>query len=179
MKKNIIESYLHDFERELRLNDSFNVELLAEIESHLLESVERGLRLGLNQEKAEEEALKRFGTIKVVSSTFEKERITPMQKILLALATLSGLFITYVDSRPTWDDTGITAGVILLLCGLLALIGYQRPWLLALVVGAWIPLYGLFVTHNFASILALIIAFVGAYAGWAFRIGIRKAFKTA
>ena len=179
MKNNLIESYLHDLERELRLNGSFNVEMMAEIESHLLESVERGLRQGLSQENAEEEALKRFGSVNVVSSTFEKERITPMQKILLAVATISGLFITYVDSRPTWDDTGITAGVILLLCGLLALIGYQRPWLLALVVGAWIPLYGLFVTHNFGSILALIIAFVGAYAGWAFRIGIRKTFKTA
>jgi hypothetical protein len=179
MKKNIIESYLRDLERELRLNGLFNADLLAEVESHLFESVERGLRQGLSREAAEKESLKRFGSVKVVSSTFEKERITPMQKILLAVATISGLFITYVDSRPAWDDTGITAGVILLLCGLIALIGYQRPWLLALVVGAWIPLYGLFVTHNFASVLALIIAFVGAYAGWAFRMGIRKTFKTA
>ncbi len=178
MKKNLIESYLHDLERKLRLNDSFNLDMLAEIESHLLESVERSLRQGLGQEEAEEEALKRFGSVKVVSSTFEKDKITPMQKILLAIATSFGLFITYVDSQPTWDDTGITAGTILLLCGLIALIGYQRPWLLALVVGAWIPLYGLFFTHNFASILALIIAFAGAYAGWAFRIGIRKTFKT-
>ena len=97
-----------------------------------------------------------------------------MQNVLLILAAVSGLLITYVDSRPTWDDTGITAGVILLLCGLLALIGFKRPWLLALAVGAWIPLYGLLVTHNFGSILALIIAFVGAYAGWAFRAGIDK-----
>jgi hypothetical protein len=177
--KNLIQTYLYDLERELRRHGTFEPDTLAEIESHLYESVEDGLRRGLTREEAETESLKRFGSIKVVSSTFEKERITPMQKILLAVATISGLFITYVDSRPTWDDTGITAGVILLLCGLLALIGYQRPWLLALVVGAWIPLYGLFVTHNFGSILALIIAFVGAYAGWAFRIGIRKAFKTA
>lgn len=101
-----------------------------------------------------------------------------MQKILLAVAALSGLFITYVDSLPTWDDTGITAGAILLLCGLIALLGFKRPWLLALLVGAWIPLYGLFVTHNFGSILALVIAFVGAYAGWVFRAGICKMFKT-
>jgi hypothetical protein len=101
------------------------------------------------------------------------------QKILLAIAVISGLFITYVDSRPTWDDTGITAGVILLVCGLIALLGYQRPWLLALAVGAWIPLYGLLVTHNYGSILALIIAFIGAYAGWAFRLGIRKVYHPA
>jgi hypothetical protein len=178
MKNGLIKSYLRDLERELRLNDSFKIDVLAEIESHLFESVERGLRRGLSLEKAEAEALQRFGSVKVVSSTFEKERITTMQKILLTIAALSGLFITYVDSRPTWDDTGITAGVILLLCGLMVLIGFQRPWLLALAVGAWIPLYGLFFTHNFESILALIIAFVGAYAGWAVRIGIRKTFKT-
>jgi hypothetical protein len=102
-----------------------------------------------------------------------------MQKVLLTVAVVSGLFITYVDSRPTWDDTGITAGVILLVCGLIALLGYQPPWLLALAVGAWIPLYGILVTHNFGSIIALIIAFIGAYAGWAFRIGIRKVLNPA
>jgi hypothetical protein len=49
----------------------------------------------------------------------------PKQKILLAIAVISGLVITYVDSRPTWDDTGITAGAILLVCGFIALMGYQ------------------------------------------------------
>ena len=102
-----------------------------------------------------------------------------MQKILLAVAIIAGLFFAYVDSRPTWDDTGILAGAILLTCGLIALIGIQRPWLLALAVGAWIPLRGSLVTHNYGSILALIIAFVGAYAGWAFRLGIRKTFHLA
>jgi hypothetical protein len=101
-----------------------------------------------------------------------------MQKILLAAAVISGLFITYVDSRPTWDDTGITAGAILFVCGIIALLGYQRPWLLALAVGVWIPLYGILVTHNFGSIIALIIAFIGTYAGWGVRIGIYKVFNT-
>src|SRR5215208_768631 len=102
-----------------------------------------------------------------------------MQKILLAVAVIVGLFFAYVDSRPTWDDTGILAGAILLTCGLIALLGFQRPWLLALAVGAWIPLRGIFVTHNFGSILALIIALVGAYLGWGCRLGIRKTFHLA
>jgi len=97
-----------------------------------------------------------------------------MQKILLAIAIAAGLFFAYVDSLPSWDDTGILAGAILLTCGLIALIGIHKPWLLALAVGAWIPLRGILVAHNYGSILALIIAFVGAYAGWAFRLGIRK-----
>ena len=102
-----------------------------------------------------------------------------MQKILLAIALVTGLFFAYVDALPNWDDTGILAGAILLTCGMVALIGIQRPWLLALVVGAWIPLRGILITHNYGSILALMIAFIGAYAGWAFRLGIRKAIQSS
>lgn len=177
--KNSIGSYLQSLEREMKKNGTFHPETLAEIESHLLDSVDANLRRGLNQAEAEEEALRRFGPVGVVLSSFEKKRITIMQKILIGMAAIAGLFSLYVDTRPNWDDTGVLAIGILLVCGLLALIGFQRPWLLALVVGAWIPLHGIFITHNYGSIIALIIAFVGAYAGWAFRIGIRKTFKTA
>ena len=99
-----------------------------------------------------------------------------MQKLLIAIAIIAGLFFAYVDSRPTWDDTGVLAGAILLTCGLIMVLGYQHPWLLALAVGAWIPLWGIFITHNYESILALAIAFIGAYAGWALRLGFRKTF---
>jgi putative flippase GtrA len=101
-----------------------------------------------------------------------------MQKILLVIAVIAGLFFAYVDSRPTWDDTGITVGAVLLTSGLLALIGFQRPWLLALAVGLWIPLYEILMTHAYASIIALIIAFIGAYGGWAIRLGISTASHT-
>jgi len=102
-----------------------------------------------------------------------------MQSIFLGSAVLAGLFLAYVDSRPTWDDTGVLAGAILLTCGLISLLGFRRPWLIALAVGAWIPLRGIFITHNFETVLALIIAFVGAYGGWIFRLGIRKTFHSA
>jgi hypothetical protein len=82
---------------------------------------------------------------------------------------LCGLAAAYVDSRPTWDDTGVEVGAILLVSGLIALLGFKRPWLLALLVGVWIPLYGLVVSHSPASLIALVIAFLGAYAGWALR----------
>ena len=102
-----------------------------------------------------------------------------MQKILLAVAAAIGLFIAYVDSRPTWDDTAITVGVILLTSGVIALAGYKRPWLLALAVGVWLPLYEIITSHSFASLVALVVAFIGAYAGWAFRLVIRKLFQAA
>jgi len=51
-----------------------------------------------------------------------------MQRLLPAIACFLGLLIAYVDSRPTWDDTGITAGSILLVSGLLAMLADRRPW---------------------------------------------------
>ena len=32
-----------------------------------------------------------------------------MPKVLLPIAIGLGLLIAYVDSRPNWDDTGLTA----------------------------------------------------------------------
>jgi len=95
-----------------------------------------------------------------------------VRSVLLVIAVFAGLFLAYVDLHPNFDDTGILVGLILLISGLLALLGYPRPWLVALLVGAWIPLHDILTTRNFGSILALVFAFVGAYAGW----GVRKAF---
>lgn len=92
-----------------------------------------------------------------------------MQKLLLAVALSLGAVITYVDSRPTWDDTGVTATAILVACGVLGALGPKRPWLWALGVGLWIPLLGIARAQNYATLLALLVAFVGAYAGMATR----------
>lgn len=101
-----------------------------------------------------------------------------MQKILIGIAAAIGLFSLFVETRPAWDDTGILIIVIFLACGLLALIGNQRPWLLALVVGAWIPLYRIIVSGNYETVIALVVAFMGAYAGWLIRFGINKLFHS-
>jgi hypothetical protein len=181
-----IQSYLHALKRQLWLRGVFDSDVLAEVESHLLESVEAGLRQGLSEQEAEQQALERFGSAKLVARTFEKERRDGMQKMLFALAVLMGILIAFVDSRPTWDDTGITAGTMLLSSGLLTLLGYRRPWLVALAIGLWTPLYETYLSGNFRlpgvillPLFILLITFVGAYAGWAVRLGIRKTFHVA
>ena len=180
-----IQNYLHALKRQLWLRGVFDTESLAEVESHLLEAVEAGVRHGLSVEESERQALENFGSVKVVSLTFEKERNTLMQKLLLALAVLTGLFIAYVDSRPTWDDTGIIVGAILLTSGLLTLLGYRRPWLIALAIGLWLPVYEIYMSHNYAlpnlilfPLVILLIATIGAYGGWLVRLGIQKTFHT-
>ena len=59
---------------------------------------------------------------------------------LLVAALAIGGVIAYVDARPTWDDTGITAGSLLLSAAALSYFARRRAWLLAIAMGVWIPL---------------------------------------
>ncbi len=102
-----------------------------------------------------------------------------MQKLLLGLAVAAGLFAAYVDALPKFDDTGILAFGILLAAGLLGLLGFRRPWLLALAVGAWIPLHDVLFLRSYGSLLALIFAFAGAYAGWGAHRLVKKSLNPA
>ena len=179
MKENQIQTYLRKLKHHLWMRGLADQDDLAEIESHLLEAVERGLGQELSQEEAETRALEQFGSIKIVVSTFEKERKGVMQTILLAVAVLAGLFSAYVDSRPTWDDTGILAGGLLIMSGLLTLLGHPKPWLIALAVGIWIPLHDIYLSHDFRLLLVLLFPLVGAYGGWLVRLGIRKTLHPA
>ncbi|HKJ03321.1 MAG TPA: hypothetical protein VJ997_12730 [Longimicrobiales bacterium] len=88
-----------------------------------------------------------------------------MHRALLATALLFGALVTWVDSSPGWDDTGITLGTILLVSVILGALGPRRPWLWAVAVGAWIPLVEIPRGHGWAPLAALGIAGVGAYAG--------------
>ncbi|MEP7135704.1 MAG: permease prefix domain 1-containing protein [Chloroflexota bacterium] len=174
-----IETYLRALKRQLWWRGVFDADALAEAESHLLEAVEAGIRRGLSAEESERQALERFGSVKVVAFAFEKERNTLMQKLLLAIAGLAGLFSVYVDSRPHWDDTGLLAAGLLLVSGLLTLLGHRRPWLIALAIGIWIPMYEIYLSRDFKFLVILLIPFLGAYVGWLAQLGIRKVFHPA
>jgi hypothetical protein len=88
---------------------------------------------------------------------------------VLVLAIGIGLGICWIDSRPGWDDTGITAGAVFAATVVLGVAVPERPWVWAVAVGTWIPLYGFLNSGNPASIVALVIAFAGAYTGWSVR----------
>lgn len=84
---------------------------------------------------------------------------------LVPLAILLGLLITLVDDSPGWDDTGVSAAMVFTCAGLLGALHPARPWLWALSVGLWIPVVGVAFHHNYEAMLALVVAFVGAYSG--------------
>jgi len=91
------------------------------------------------------------------------------QKILLFCSVAIGLLIAYIDSRPTWDDTGITILSLLVSGGIIGLLLEKRPWLFALAIGVWIPIVGIIARHDFMMLIILIFPFAGVYAGWAVR----------
>jgi hypothetical protein len=90
--------------------------------------------------------------------------------LLLAAAVAGGLAIAWVDSRPSWDDAGVIAGVICALSSMFGCAQPRRPWIWALAIGGWIPLLALARSGSPASLLALGAGGVGAYAG----AGIRR-----
>ncbi|MEI7828271.1 MAG: hypothetical protein WCI31_00805 [Prolixibacteraceae bacterium] len=61
--------------------------------------------------------------------------------IVLAMSCCVGLFLAWMDSRPGWDDSGITAGLIVLSAALFGYLYPVRPWVWALTVSIWIPLH--------------------------------------
>jgi hypothetical protein len=89
--------------------------------------------------------------------------------VLAVAAAAIGLAIGYVDSRPTWDDTGITVSLILLVSAIASWLSGRRPWLWALLVGAWVPLFEIWGNGGVASLIALGVAAVGAVLGYLLR----------
>jgi hypothetical protein len=101
-------------------------------------------------------------------ATAIKERGEQMKTIdwlLLAGALVLGLALALVDSSPGWDDTGVSAGVLLVAAGLFGAARPSRAWLWALALGLWIPVLGIAVRGNLAALIALVPAFLGAFAG--------------
>lgn len=81
-------------------------------------------------------------------------------------ACVFGIAIAWIDSQPNWDDSDISAFTVLLVSMLAGYMAESKPWLIALAVGIWIPIYGIISVQNFGSLLVLLPGFIGAYTGW-------------
>lgn len=169
-----IERYLSELRRELRLRWVPSARFLEETRGHLADAIAAGERRGLPREQAEQEALARFGTPRIVAARFAAERYRRLEWMMLAPAVLMGLSIAWIDSRPHWDDAGITAGLLVIGSGLLGLGVSRRAWRIALAVGVWIPAWLILHAKGFgsaaASLIILVFPLVGAYAG----MGVRR-----
>ncbi len=174
MSRDKLQEYLQSLQGELRKRGFKDPAILAELESHLTDSVAEGIRKGLEPARAQQLAVERFGTPRQVAHQFLKESRTMKQKILFACSMILGLLIAYVDSRPTWDDTGITVFALLLGGGIIGLLLQKRPWLYALAFGIWMPLLSIIFKHDLMMLITLIFPLIGVYAGWVLRLVSRK-----
>jgi hypothetical protein len=93
---------------------------------------------------------------------------------LLCLALLAGLLIGWVDTRPTWDDAGITAGAVFLATFLLGAGMPKGAWVWALLVGGSVLAWNVVLHGSFGSAIGLLFAFAGAYGGAALSAAIRS-----
>jgi hypothetical protein len=93
--------------------------------------------------------------------------------LLGPLTLLAGIAIAWADTRPTWDDAGITAGALFLVAGLAAA-GGVRLWVAATVTV--LPLMIAEVRGGSAMLLIPpAVALAGACGGWLLRhIGARR-----
>ena len=85
--------------------------------------------------------------------------------ILLILALALGLLIGWIDTRPTWDDTGVTIAAIIAVTALLGFAMPERAWVWAIAVGGMISLLNIALNSKYDALLALLAAFIGSYAG--------------
>ena len=82
-----------------------------------------------------------------------------------ATALAGGIGIALVDSRPDFDDTGITAVGLLVAGALAAALDGRRPLLWAVLVRSWIPLLEIPAARSSAPLAALVFAGIGAVVG--------------
>jgi len=84
--------------------------------------------------------------------------------IVIALACVGGLWLASVDART--DDTGIEAGLIFLIAAALSAVRPRAAILIAVIVGAPIPIVEAMRTSGLpGGIAALGFSFAGALVG--------------
>jgi hypothetical protein len=89
--------------------------------------------------------------------------------LAVVVAIVAGLGLAFIDSRPGFDDTGVTAVGLAIAGGIAVLIDGSgrlfRAALLAGLVGIWIPLLEIAPPGNTGPLLALVFSGAGAAVG--------------
>jgi hypothetical protein len=84
----------------------------------------------------------------------------------MAAAAAAGVAIALIDSSPGWDDTGITVFGLFLAAAISAAIAGRWPWLIALLVGGFVPLIEIPRGGESGPLFALLFAGIGAGVGY-------------
>jgi hypothetical protein len=81
------------------------------------------------------------------------------------VALIVGIAIGLNDSRPTWDDTGVTAGLLVVAGAVFGFLDPPRWWIWALLIGVGTPLFEIGGPTGSGSLAAFVFSAVGAAGG--------------
>src|SRR5918994_5763951 len=173
MKFDTIEAYLAALAYELRRHGASTMRMVEEARGHLVDAVEHGMQRGLDETSAQRAAIDQFGSAESVAATFIAQTYWLVDRLVLLAAAIIGIVIAYVDSRPAWDDTGVTAFSLIAASALCGFASPRRPWRCALAVGMWILVFAMLGSASLDAVVMLVIVMctlVGAYAGATMRV---------
>jgi hypothetical protein len=83
--------------------------------------------------------------------------------LVLVLSIAFGSIIAWIDTRPNWDDPGVTVGLILIATMICGGLSPSLAWLWALLIGGIVVESNILIHDNCQSVVALFVAFVGSY----------------
>jgi hypothetical protein len=93
----------------------------------------------------------------------ERRRIDSLWPVVGAVAVLgAGIGIAWMDSRPGWDDTGVTAMAVVMVAAL-GSVAHVPAWLSATLAAG--PLLVAELSGGTGVLLAVPFALVGAFGG--------------
>ena len=79
-----------------------------------------------------------------------------------ALSLCGGLGIAWLDTRPRWDDAGVTASAITMAAAVGSFVRIP-PWLAAVLVAG--PIVAVELSRSVGVLIAVPLALAGAYGG--------------
>jgi hypothetical protein len=88
----------------------------------------------------------------------------------LLVSLVSGVVIGRLDSSSGWDDTGVTAGLLVVAAAASTLVAGRFPWLLAITTGMFVPLFELPGSAGGGALVAFLFSGIGAAIGWGARL---------
>jgi hypothetical protein len=144
MTNAIRRKYLNDLAIELRARGLRSGRIVEEAAAHLDDVVQGMMREGrTTQDDAERAAQERFGSPVAVATRFASQHFGLDAMAVLTASLLFGFAISWMDNRPNWDDTGVTAFALLLTGGAMGLLVPRRPWLWAIAIWLWLPAWNI------------------------------------
>lgn len=99
---------------------------------------------------------------------FNRRLVRPRARLAagVLVSVVAGVLIGRLDSGAGWDDTAVTAGLLVVSAGVASFVAGRLPWLFAVTTGIFVPLFELPGLAGGGALGALLFSSIGASLGW-------------